>query len=87
MTKHSIDCETFKKFSKASYQSVQTSEFFLSTETVVYHDFPNETVAGNCNNPRCANHSITYDVTLPQIAAVIEQSAECRQFIKVFGEN
>ena len=36
---------------------------------------------------RCATHNVTYDVTMPQIIALIEQSSECRQFIKVIGSN
>ena len=59
----------------------------LSTETIIYHNFPSETDAGDCEPPRCARHVVTYDVTMEQIIALIEQSAECRQFIKVFGEN
>ena len=57
---------------------------FLPTETIIYHNFPNETDAGNCEPQRCAIHSVTYDVSMDQIIALIEQSTECRQFIKVF---
>ena len=55
----------------------------LYIETIIYHNFPNEEVAGDCEPRRCAKHKIIYDVTMPQIIALIEQSTECRQFIKV----
>ena len=57
---------------------------FLATETIIYHNFPNETNAGNCDPRRCATHSVTYDVSMDKIIALIEQSTECRQFIKVY---
>ena len=53
------------------------------TETVIFHNFPNEATAGDCDPARCARHSVVYDLTMPQITALIEQSAECHQFIKV----
>ena len=57
---------------------------FLSTETIIYHNFSNNTDAGSCEPQRCAAHYVTYDVSMERIIALIEQSTECRQFIKVF---
>ena len=54
-----------------------------TAETVIHHNFPYEIEAGNCNPSRCARHSVVYEVSMPQIIALIERSAECRQFIKV----
>ena len=52
-------------------------------ETIIYYNFPNEVDAGDCEALRCAQFKVVYDVSMPQIIALIEQSAECRQFIKV----
>ena len=57
---------------------------FLPTETIIYHNFSNDSDAGSCEPRRCATHSVTYDVSMDQITALIEQSSKCRQFIKVF---
>ena len=54
-----------------------------STETIIYHNFPDEQFAGNCEDKRCAKHKVVYNTTMPQIIALIKQSAKCRQFIKV----
>ena len=56
---------------------------FAFTETFIFHNFPTETDAGICDYARCAKHNISYLVPMSQIIAIIEQSAECRQFVKV----
>ena len=53
-------------------------------ETVIFHNLPTETLAGNCELARCAKFDVVYNLKMPQIIALIEQSAECHQFIKVF---
>ena len=45
---------------------------------------PTETLAGDCELARCAKFDVVYYLKMPQIIALIEQSAECRQFIKLF---
>ena len=57
-----------------------------TAETVIHHNFPYEIEAGNCEPERCARHSVSYYISMEQIIALIERSAECRQFIKVICE-
>ena len=75
----------FKIFQNPFIKIANLTSF--STETIIHHNFPNEVNAGDCEPQRCVRHSLTYDVPMPLIIALIEQSAECRQFIKVFVEN
>ena len=58
-------------------------DFYCPIETIIHHNFPSEVDAGDCETRRCAKHKVVYDITMPQIIALIEQSAECRQFTKV----
>ena len=57
--------------------------FLYFLETRVYHNFPNEVDAEYCKGRRCAKYNVIYDATMQQIIALINQSTECRQFIKV----
>ena len=54
------------------------------TETIIHHNFREETFAGDCELARCAKHEVIYDFNLDDIIALIDRSAKCRQFIKVF---
>ena len=55
------------------------------TETIIHHNFREETLAGDCDPARCAKHDVIYDFSLDEIIEMIDRSAECRQFIKVFS--
>jgi len=55
----------------------------LVSETIIYHNSTIEADAGNCEPARCAKHKVTYDIKMSQIIALIEQSTECRQYVKV----
>jgi len=59
------------------------SKRFVSTETIIYHNVTTEMESDKCDPARCATHRISYDVSMEQIVALIEQSRQCRQFIKV----
>ena len=57
--------------------------FISPSETKVFHNFPSEFPAGYCERSRCAKHEVIYDIPMAQIIALIEQSTECRQYVKV----
>ena len=57
------------------------------TETIIYHNFREETIAGDCDFARCAKHEVIYDFSLDEIIEMIDRSSECRQFIKVFSNT
>jgi len=59
------------------------SKCFVSVETIIYHNVTTEVESDNCDPARCATHPISYDVSMEQIVTIIEQSRQCRQFIKV----
>ena len=57
--------------------------FFLQLETIIHHNFQNETETEDCHPQRCSKHKVFYDATLQQITALIQRSETCRQFVKV----
>ena len=63
---------------------MQIKQSMQIAETVIFHNLPTETLAGNCELARCSKFDVVYDLKMPQIIALIEQSAACHQFIKVF---
>ncbi|XP_076814580.1 contactin-associated protein-like 5 [Clavelina lepadiformis] len=52
------------------------------TKTIVEHDSMAEIEASKCRGARCYKRVIRYNVDLKQIAALIQVSQSCRQFIK-----
>ena len=52
---------------------------------IINHNQPNEVEVGNCESARCSKHKLIYDLTIQQIASLINRTAECRQFIKVIS--
>ena len=61
----------------------KTFNWYSIGATLISHDCENSTDVGQCKDAGCYSQSITYNATMKQITALIQESTHCRQFIQV----
>ncbi|XP_076812525.1 contactin-associated protein-like 4 isoform X1 [Clavelina lepadiformis] len=52
-------------------------------ETIVHHDSETEITISKCEPSRCYNRKVDYQLSIDQVAALVDVSTSCRQFIKL----